>query len=804
MRISKIANPVSKNYINYFSKLKTDNKNISNSREISNFCYTPLNFGRKWSEHKSWGAIVDPDTKKVKFKLFSFPDNKFVKVEIHNKKYGDTYFFFMRQSDKKDGIYESEPIENFYIQDGDEYRFVIYKANGELLQVKDPYSFRQKKLSDFSVFYDHSKFDWHDEDWFKNNPQRITRTANASNGLTPVNNLRIYEFNTKTLSQEGTFEGAKKELDDIKATGFNAIEIMPVEATYSFNWGYDGVDKFAPSEHLGGPDGLKSLIDYAHNIGLNVIIDMVPNHIGPDGNSLSKTGPYAKGPNAFGDAFNYEGENSKYVRDFMVNAALNWIDNYHADGLRLDMTKYMESDYTMKQIAAEVNYHKPEAFLIAEDARSNVQVEKDGSFYETKHVLHDKRIINPLEAWEYGGKNTAYDYMHTRAIEEIANNSPKMSLGRLGFDSEWDFTFFHQLKETLYNNVDLNALYRTMEESQGRVKYVMSHDEIGNYDGTRLISKLMVPMLSLNENIFLDNKDNERASKLAELKNMPLENALNTVKNQKVQLVCEKLLKKMLEGEFEIYPKSPGGIYWFTPVDPDFVKNVLEPLGINPDSGICPEKIQEMYINAYNLSKTALALTYTTPGPKMVFQGDEKSDITPFRFFREFRDNKNDRKNLYIEKGYDAGLYGLKESTLGNIKYSENAKNRLNQYKKLTTDLNKLAQENKAMTDGAYISSDVIKHQQSKLLATHSISKDGTNELFTIFNFENNAYPRRDADRYYIRFPKGKWVEVLSTDSLKYGGDNYTNSRTTINANGISDNPVNIGKYSAHIFKKVQ
>ncbi|MBQ7287217.1 MAG: hypothetical protein IJW73_05590, partial [Candidatus Gastranaerophilales bacterium] len=89
---------------------------------------------------------------------------------------------------------------------------------------------------------------------------------------------------------------------------------MPVENTYSYNWGYDGVDKFAVSNFLGGPDRLKEFIDEAHNVGLNVIMDMVPNHIGPDGAQLAKTGPYTNGSTPWGDAFNYEGQNSRYVR----------------------------------------------------------------------------------------------------------------------------------------------------------------------------------------------------------------------------------------------------------------------------------------------------------------------------------------------------------------------------------------------------------------------------------------------------------------------------------------------------------
>ena len=339
--------------------------------DISNVYYKP-SFGRSWSEHKSWGAVIDPKTKEVSFKLFTFPDAKKVEVVVTKKDDKNSKKTYELKN-KGNGIFETEKkIPSGEVAHGDKYSYVIYKANGEKEVVKDPYSFRQEKLLGESVIYDHSLYNWNDDEWFKSNPNRISRLASKENGLSSVKSARIYEFNTATLTKKGTFDAAKSKMRDVAKMGFNAIELMPVENTYSFNWGYDGVDKMAPAEHLGGPDQLKELIDYAHGLGLNVIMDMVPNHVGPDGSSLAKTGPYLGSPNNFGDSFNYEGKNSRYVRDFIVNAAMNWLDNYHCDGLRLDMTKFMGSDYTMKQIAAEINYHKPDAFLIAEDARSSV------------------------------------------------------------------------------------------------------------------------------------------------------------------------------------------------------------------------------------------------------------------------------------------------------------------------------------------------------------------------------------------------------------------------------------------------
>ena len=112
-------------------------------------------------------------------------------------------------------------------------------------------------------------------------------------------------------------------------------------------------------------------------------------------------------------------------------------------GLRLDMTKFMESDYTMKQIAAEINYHKPDAFLIAEDGRSSISVDDNGNFWNNYDEPHDKRVVNPLKSFESGIGQS--EQVHCDAIENISNG--RTTIGRLGFDSEWDFNYYHTLKD---------------------------------------------------------------------------------------------------------------------------------------------------------------------------------------------------------------------------------------------------------------------------------------------------------------------------------------------------------------------
>ncbi len=784
---------------------KSTAKNAENKQEykqineLSNICYKPLSFGRSSAEHRSWGAVIDPVTKEASFKILTYPDTKGVTVTVkkHGKNGSEKVY---ELANRGEGIFETpNKIPKGEVEDSDTYFYTIYKGNGDIDRVKDPYSFKQDKLLGESVIYDHSKYQWNDTDWFTNSKERISRKANSQNGLKSLDNAVIYELNTATLTKEGTFNGVKKKLKSIKDLGFNAIELMPVENTYSFNWGYDGVDKLAPAKHLGGPDGLKALIDTAHNMGLNVIMDMVPNHLGPDGASLLKTGPFIKGNNCFGEAFNYEGENSKYVRDYIVNAALNWLENYHCDGLRLDMTKFMDSDYTMKQIAAEVNYHKPDAFLIAEDARNGISVDNDGNFWSNWEELHDKRVVNPLKDYESAeGKD---EYTHERAIENISNSNT--SLGRLGYDSEWDFNYFHTLKDNLYGIVNLDKFEQAAYCSQGRVKYIMSHDEIGNMEGTRLIAKLMEPMLHISENIILNEEDKDRAKKLSEMRNSDIRQEEEMVKNQKAEFVAEKLAIMLQTGELDSYDTSNiESKRLINSRNKAFKEKILVPLGINPDSGINYDLIKTMYTKSLDKNKMAYSLTYSIPGPTMVFQGDEKAELTPFRFFRQFESVKKE-PNLYLEKGYDTGRKGLEESTIGNIYYSLEGKRTMHRFSNLIKDLNKLISENPALTRGRMITQNTVKHDASQVFAAHIYDNDSKNEIFSVTNFNDSDYPRQDAAEYYIKFPSGVWAEILNTDDKKYNGTGYYNNTKTIYSDGVHNSSIKLKGLSNILFKRV-
>src|SRR5262245_25168309 len=183
-----------------------------------------------------------------------------------------------------------------------------------------------------SEIIDPSAYVWHDRNW------RGVRLAGQV----------IYELHLGTFTREGTWTAAERELAELAAVGITLIEIMPV-ATFPgrFNWGYDGVDLFAPSQLYGRPDDMRRFVDAAHAMAIGVILDVVYNHIGPDGNYLKRFADdyfTERHKTDWGEAINFDGPNCGPVREFFIHNAGYWIDEFHLDGLRLDATQNIYDD----------------------------------------------------------------------------------------------------------------------------------------------------------------------------------------------------------------------------------------------------------------------------------------------------------------------------------------------------------------------------------------------------------------------------------------------------------------------------
>jgi maltooligosyltrehalose trehalohydrolase len=189
----------------------------------------------------------------------------------------------------------------------------------------------------------------------------------------------IYEIHIGTFTTEGTFRAAIGKLDYLVALGVEAIEIMPIaDFPGQRNWGYDGVALFAPARCYGRPDDFRALVDAAHTRGLVVILDVVYNHLGPDGNYLATFSAAYFDPErhtAWGQAFHLSAPASRPVRDFFLSNACAWFDEYRIDGMRLDATHAIE-DESPEHLLAELAKiaHERGAFMIAEDERNAAEI----------------------------------------------------------------------------------------------------------------------------------------------------------------------------------------------------------------------------------------------------------------------------------------------------------------------------------------------------------------------------------------------------------------------------------------------
>jgi maltooligosyltrehalose trehalohydrolase len=216
--------------------------------------------------------------------------------------------------------------------------------------------------------------------------------------------LVIYELHVGTFTPQGTLEAVAARLPQLAALGITAVELMPVaQFPGDRNWGYDGVHPYAVHHGYGGPRVLQRLVDAAHQARLAVILDVVYNHCGPEGNYLAKFGPYFtdRYRTPWGEAMNFDGAESDAVRRFVVDNACAWVRDYHVDGLRLDAVQTIY-DFGPRHILAEI-----QAAVQEEAARQDRRV----------HVIaetnqNDVRLVSPPERGGYGLDGVWSDDFH--------------------------------------------------------------------------------------------------------------------------------------------------------------------------------------------------------------------------------------------------------------------------------------------------------------------------------------------------------------------------------------------------------
>jgi maltooligosyltrehalose trehalohydrolase len=243
----------------------------------------------------------------------------------------------------------------------------------------DPASrFQPEGVHGPSQVIDQASFHWEEADW-----------KGAALGT-----YILYELHTGTFTKEGTFDAVIPRLDYLKELGVTALELMPVaQFPGTRNWGYDGVYPYAVQNSYGGPDGLKRLVNACHLKGIAVVLDVVYNHLGPEGNYLWDYGPYFtdRYRTPWGDAINFDGPYSDEVRNFFVGNALAWVTDYHVDALRIDAIHGI-FDFSARHFLRELGD--------AVHARAGELGRR--IFVIPESDLNDVRVINPVERGGYG------------------------------------------------------------------------------------------------------------------------------------------------------------------------------------------------------------------------------------------------------------------------------------------------------------------------------------------------------------------------------------------------------------------
>ena len=333
-----------------------------------------------------------------------------------------------------------------------------YKLDDQSNTYPDPASrFQPDGPHDASQVVD-PKFYWTDSEW-----RGITRTGQV-----------IYELHIGTFTPEGTWASAAEKLQYLKDTGITLIEIMPVsEFPGEFGWGYDGVHPYAPTRLYGTPNDFRRFVDRAHAIGVGVILDVVYNHLGPDGNYFAQfSGHYFtdKHETDWGAAINFDSADCQPVRDFFVSNAIYWIEEFHLDGLRFDATQNI--------------YDDSKDHILAVMVRECRRIAKPRSLYfVAENEPQDTIIVRDPEQGGYGMDSLWNDDYHHSAMVAMSGHSEAYYTDYRGNPQEF-------ISAAKYGYLFQGQWYKWQKQRRGTstiglppsafVVFTQNHDQISN------------------------------------------------------------------------------------------------------------------------------------------------------------------------------------------------------------------------------------------------------------------------------------------------------------------------------------
>lgn len=322
-----------------------------------------------------------------------------------------------------------------------------------------------------SQVVDPTLFQWKDSEW---------------KGIVNKEQVILYEMHVGTFTPEGTWSAAANKLQFLSELGINVIEMMPVaEFPGSFNWGYDGVNLFAPSHHYGHPDALRAFIDKAHALGIGVILDVVYNHFGPDGNYLAEfSEDYLKTEETeWGKGINFDGCNSQHVRDYFLANAGYWIEEFHFDGLRMDACHAI-IDTSKTHILAEIREQIQQkagsraTFVIAENEQQYMKLAlpRSAGGYGLDAIWNED--FHHTAMVRLTGRNEAYYKDYSGSPQEFISS---VKYGFL-YQGQW---YAHQKKTRGSPALDVPP--------SRFVNFLQNHDQVANSGGSLRIGHFSNP-----------------------------------------------------------------------------------------------------------------------------------------------------------------------------------------------------------------------------------------------------------------------------------------------------------------------
>jgi len=328
-----------------------------------------------------------------------------------------------------------------------------------------------------------SFFPWEEQNWV---------------GL-PLEKYIIYELHVGAFTDEGTFDAIIPHLDELKDLGITAVELMPVgQFPGNRNWGYDGVYPFAVQDFYGGPEGLKRLVNTCHQKRLAVVLDVVYNHLGPEGNYIADFGPYFtdRYRTPWGAALNFDGPHSDEVRRFFIENAIYWLTEFHIDALRLD---------ALHAILDISSYPFLEELAVAFHEQAAARMERQ-AYLIAESAANDARITRPLELGGYGLDAQWNDDFHhslhglltgeqTGYYQDFGQLEHLVKAFQEGFVYSGQYSRYRQRRHGVSSR-DIPA-YRF-------VIFAQNHDQVGNrMNGERLSQLVPFEALKLAAGVVL-------------------------------------------------------------------------------------------------------------------------------------------------------------------------------------------------------------------------------------------------------------------------------------------------------------